>query len=778
MVIDSKFPDQRVSFKKKTTDPDWYIPTIDYIIDRCMNVDNKQEVKENLSFANGKIDKKTYEYVSKKYGTDEVKLPGDIRELDLVTPIKERYIGEYIRQHSNYQVFNNDFDSIILRNEQLAEQVNKLLAQSLINYLNQDMETGMPSKEVPDIEKFSEEFVENWMDDRAIKATEKIKLLESLTNATVLYIQGFFYWWATEQVFSYRTIRNNDVVKEIVSPLEYYRVPGDTLFVEDDPMGMRLKYVSINDVISHNRHVLDETSKKYLDELYKIARTSKDTRIVAPINLIENRREFTYYKEQAGTSLPSEGLAFADNSRQVPEYHVVWKTLTKVGYLTYWNDLGIVDEMVVDETYKLNEAHGDIDIEWDYIDETWEAYRYGDKVSGLYVPPKPVEVQRESITNISNCKLPYNGITGLLADNNINPIPRRIAPLMALYRIYTLQQERFVAKYKGDILPIPESVMTDSDNFTRSERLNFILSDNFLFYDDSSIDPQLLAYLRAIGNPGIERYIGTLSELRKQIKDEAWELANMNEQRFGDINPHAGKSTTEYAISKSTTGSILMFEMFNKFRETDYKADLDYANIAWLEGKTGSYYDEASKKVVYVDISPTELFSDNIGIYFENSSLEEERLQHLRELAFSASQNGDFDIAAEAISSDSSVFISRMIKDEMKARREMANEVQIAEQKAKEQETKQKTIQDQSEQRADYDKEEMKKKYDLEIAYVKADTEILKMASSEKGIPENHIDDYNEAMLRLKNREVDLKAEKQGRELSRDIKRDEQQVSE
>jgi hypothetical protein len=751
------FPDQRVSTKKKRTDADWYVPTIDYIIDRAISENNKNEVKTNIDYANGIIDKDMYNYVSKKYGTDEVPLPADIRELDLITPIKERYIGEYIRQHSNYQVFNNDYDSIVLRNKDLAKQVESMLAQALMNFLNQEMETGVESKEVPDIEKFVEEFIENWMDERAIKATEKIKLLETLTDATVLYIQGFFYWWSTESVITYRTITNNDVVKEIVSPLEYYRIRGKSMFIEDDPMGMRLSYISITELVNQDRHILIEEDKNYIDKLYDIAKETADGRINVPIHLIENRKEFQYYNTRAAVPMTTS-YSFADNTRRVPKYHIVFNSLTKVGYLTYWNEVGELDEMVVDETYKLNELGGDISVEWEWISEVFEAYRYGDKRTGLYVPPKPIDVQREKISNVSECKLPYNGITGILDDNIINPIPKRIAPLMALYRIYTLQQERFVAKYKGDLLPIPETIISDNDNFTRIERLNYILSDNYLFFDDTAVDPQILAYMRSIGNPGIERYIQTLSELRKHIKDEAWELANMNEQRFGDINPHAGKSTTEYAISKSTTGSILMFEMYNKFKERDYKADLDHANIAWIHGKAGSYYDKNTKKVVYVNIEPLEMYSDNIGIYFENSTLEEEKLQALRELAFSASQHGDYDIAADAIQSESSVFITSIIKKEVKARRELEQQMQMAEAQSKEEVAKAELADKREERQHTYGVEEMKKKYDLEIAYVKADTELIKQASSGNEIPDQYEKEYKDAMLRLKQRDLDIKS--------------------
>ena len=39
-------------------------------------------------------------------------LPGKIRDVDFITPIKEKYIGEFINTYNNYQVYNADIDVV------------------------------------------------------------------------------------------------------------------------------------------------------------------------------------------------------------------------------------------------------------------------------------------------------------------------------------------------------------------------------------------------------------------------------------------------------------------------------------------------------------------------------------------------------------------------------------------------------------------------------------------------------------------------------------------
>lgn len=674
------FPDQRVKIKEKEKE-EWYIASINYVIDRAIGANNKSETLDNLNMANGIIDNKTINYAINPYIKDkeelkkQLRFPNTIRDIDIITPIKERYLGEFIKQYHNYQVYIHDSDSVFLRNTELADAIKSVLLQKLQELILKEEEDG--NVEDLDIEQFSKDFITEWTDERVIKGQQRLNLINDLTQATVKYIQAFFYWFATEEVYSYRCINNNDLEKVIVAPWEYYRVNSGNMFVEDDDMGMRRYKMSVAQIIDKFR---DELPKKDLDYIREVLDRNTDSASVVPTSLLHSRKAVHMYMSSG--SIPMDGtLSFADNSRMVDVYHAVWKTETLIYLLKYIDfNTGEIKETYVPQDYEIDEAAGDISIEEEWISEVYEGYRFGGKYEGVYLPATPIDVQRQEVNNISVCKLPYNGVTGLLHDNHINPIPKRLAVYQLLLKLYHLQREKAIAKFKAFNL-IPESILLDSAEMTLEERLAYASADDLLPFNDENIDPSVTQAIKTLYNQGAERYIGILSEVIESLKREAMDTANMNEQRYGDIGQQAGKSVTEYAITKATTGSILMFEIFNKFRERDYMADLDYSKAAWVDGKKGSYIDPNTKDIVYVDIDGINELGTNIGVFIKNSALEEEKLKMYRELAFAASQGGKYGMAADAIDSENSTELRRLIKKAEEADKEYQKEIETAKEK-------------------------------------------------------------------------------------------------
>jgi hypothetical protein len=658
------FPNQKVrnSEKKKSS---WYIPFTNYIIERALAESTTSEAVKNIKYANGIIDDDSIGYVLAPYGKDiaqqakQLRFPNNIRKLDIIIGIKERYIGEYIKQYHNYQVYIHDSDSVFIRNKELANAVTSQLLTTFLKLVESEDESEI---EKLDLESFSKKFIEEWKDERVIKAQKRLDLINDLTEADIKYIQAFFYWFACEEVYTYRTIISNELEKEIVPPYEYHRINSGNMFVEDDDMGMRKYKLSINQIIESEE--LDEKDIDYIRSMIVNHGNNTGPVTVEPI-LLESRDAFNFYK-------PSDvgKISFTDDSKMVDVYHCVAKTQTLIYDLTYYDFLtGEVKTLEVPQDYKLDKASGDISLSPKWINEVWESKRYGDKISGVYTPAKPVDVQRQEINNSNKCKLPYNGIKGLLANNFINPIPKRLITYQELIRVFMFQLEKSVSKFKTFNI-IPESLLADSGTMKLEHRLHYATVDDILPIKDESIDPVTYQAIKTLYNQGAEKLISVLMELIVYLRKEALDVANMNEQRYGDIHAQAGKSVTEYAITKATTGSILMFEMFNKFRERDYQADLDYSKAAWVDGKKGSYIDPNTKEVIYVDIDGVEELGTNIGVFIKNSALEEEKLKMYRELAFSAAQNGNFDVAADAITSENSTELRRLIKKAVEANKE------------------------------------------------------------------------------------------------------------
>ena len=97
---------------------------------------------------------------------------------------------------------------------------------------------------------------------------------------------------------------------------------------------------------------------------------------------------------------------------------------------------------------------------------------------------------------------------------------------------------------------------------------------------------------------------------------------------------------------------------------------LDYSKAAWIEGKQGAYIDPNTNEVVVVDLDGTSDWNHNLAVFIRNNTEVNNKLRQMQDLAFSAAQNGDLDIAIDAISSNSLRQIAKRIKDGVEARRE------------------------------------------------------------------------------------------------------------
>ena len=677
-----ELPDQRVSDETKQTES-WYIPNANYWINLAIGQNDKTITQQFLDAANGLVDRKTYDYVLRNYVEkvgEKGKLYGEIRDVDFLTPIKERYMGEFINMFANYQVFNNDPSITLARNKELANRVMTWCNQEIINELNkQGFQTNQQSITQDKLEDVIDDVLDNWIDDVTVSTQKRLELINAITEAKDKYQQAYFYWWACEEVYTYREVYKDDVYLYVISPLEYYRVDSGNRYIEDDDAGVRLYKMTIPQIIDRFRDELDDTEIKYLKDIYSAAPRYDTPDNIEFIRVMEDFAERKSRINRNREMLANESRLWA---KEIDIYHYVWKTEIKQGVLTHLDSNGIEVETIVDANYEFDYEAGDRDIRWEWINQVWEGWRIGGEHSGIYIKPRPILVQRERFNNYSECKLPYNGVIGLNKDNLRNPIPFRILPYLALYRIYTLQQERAVNKFKSWLL-FPESVLADSSEMTTEERLAVANKDGLLPYDDTEATPNALQSIREIATTALNNYINTLDVLKQNLKAEAWEAANMNNARFGDTKDYGGKAINEANYAQALTGSVWSLECFNLFRERDYLANIDYSKFAWIDGKRGSYVDPNTHKVVVVDLDGSSDFGKNIGIYIRNNSDTQNKLNMMKELAFSASQNGDLDIAISAIEDNNLVSISQNIKKAVEAKREYEMQLQQVEQQTR-----------------------------------------------------------------------------------------------
>lgn len=648
----------------------WTVAMCDYVIGQAYATNDKSQVQAFLDAANGIVDESTYKYVMATYNSVNGKkedLPGKIRDVDFLTPIKEKYMGEFINTYNNYQVYNADIDVVTKRNKDLRLALDTLLRQQFINIMNQNgVQTGEPSKELPSAEDFMKQAAADWIDEIALDGQRRLELLNSLIKANEKYIQAYYYWFTTESVYSYRDVRYNDVAFEIISPLEYYRIDSGSMLVEDDDMGMRCFEININDVIGNYQEVLSKSQVNYLKSIIE-KHASTGHYEITPMMLRSREISFNPTTSEQSSApfhtLPSTGV--------IKAFHCVFKVPMKRYVLSYVNGLGEIEQKIVNEDYELNESLGDISLDSTYVIQCWEAYRFGDREWGVYVNARPCIIQREEVNNLNKCKLPYNGLSRMMLHNNPKPIPYRLLPYLALYRLYTLVEERTISKFRSWLL-LPESFLADTADMTMEERLDAANRDGTLVFDDSEIAKQQgsLQAIKEIANTSMINYLTTINQVKTSIKQEAFELANMNDQRAGDIQARAGKAVTEMGLNQGLMGSVWSLKMFDIFRAADMMANLDTAKIAWINDIEGSYVDPNTNEIVQVAVNGVDFVNSNVGIFVGNSSELNTQVNKLEEIAFGAAQNGQYDVAAEAVCNHNVSSLRKYIKEASKAQKE------------------------------------------------------------------------------------------------------------
>jgi len=712
--------------------PDWYINAFEYYFDIALSSTDLSYLETIKNAFHGELRREDYNYVLNPFNFKEDRfknLPGRIRNFDIISPVWRRFMGEYTQSPNQFQVVAVNPEN---ENQMLAElnnMVNTQLRQMAVNALNKDdIKTGIDSQEVPNLKERVENFKSTWRDKRAAVDQEILDIIKYMTNDEIFRYRTISDWIVYGRCFSYRTILNNDILKEYVPAEEYYPIDNGEEFVEDHDAGIRVRKMTLFQILERLGDRMGEKEKKRLKELISLfndGNTAVDSKMLSSLNNIESL---------FNTDLFSEGkrYAFCDTQGFANVYHLVYKTYKKVGILTYIDELGVEREMEVSPDYKLNYELGDIEMTKEHIPVVKDMYRIGDDVFELYLKPEELIVQREDLNNRHECKLPYNGKIGLFPGFPNHSLVDALLPYQVFINILHLVRERAIAKNHGKIAVIPKGLL-GADDISQEEQIYYMLADNKLYADDTAGNFSLA--IQAVKSIDLSDYefIRSLNDLIKETKEAAYEDVDMNRQRLGQTQASDGKYTTQQALLRSAMGSAIITEMYNKFLETDYNSDIDHSKVAFIEGKKGEYI-TSDKHVAMFEIDGIYHSETNYGIFAKHDQLEKEKLEQLKSFAFSAGQNGQLTLAAEAVEANNSSKVRDIIKrfeDIMKTREE---NMQKAEQENNLAIAKEENDTEQAKLKNAMQIATMKEQTAMDIAQLEALVEELKIASKDKAV--------------------------------------------
>ena len=736
--IDRNFPQQRVPYSEKQK-AEWYANSIDYIIDMGLSCNDRNDTERKLDILHGNIPNEFYKKTLNPYNSNNEKytrFPATMRNLDIMSDIIRRYVSEYFKGIHEFIVSASNPEIVIKKSAKLREEIGVMASQAFKQEFERRLkqmqaeaaqqgispEQINPQEAMPNPEEFMQNFNEKYIDDESKQGQDVLNFVRSITSDAMIYLSAFFDYVSLGECYTYSDIRGEKIVKEHIPVIDAFPIPNGEFFVEDHDMFARRHLMSYTQILDMFDDVLTKEDRAYLEKYYDYSSASGPTQLMYS-------KFFEYYPDVCEKFTKKERELFknegvrveAVNNNLYEVWHVVWRGYARQGILTYVNEAGLVTTKVVDESYKLDTKAGDISIEWAYKPQVYEGYRIGGRYSAIYpIKARPIAFERDG-------KLPYNGIMEVIPYMGKFSIIKTITPYQIMRNIFAYHREMVIAKNKMLILILPKSLVSNN-----SEDVVYrMAADGVLLVDDSEdANSQKMANIRML-NAQMGDYIAQITQLMEATRQEAWDTVDMNAQRYGDIAQSSGVGTTQEAIARSSMGSVIIVQVFDEMRRRDYQRDIDFCKLAYIDGLDTAYLDADGNRH-YISLDVNSFVYSTYGITVKNDAKEQDKLQQLRQWAFSAAQNGDLDMALAAITGDNISQIKATVQkfNEIKAQHEEQMKQVDAQLKEEEIQNKLREIEAKGDQ--DRQLEELKFQHEMALKYVDVDMSMLGSAGGDE----------------------------------------------
>lgn len=629
-------PAQRLPFSLKGDK--WRQECVDAIIGMSGQITknsrtSKQNKQINYDLYNSKFDESDFNYILDPLGVKESlgESPVKLQNYNVVRSKIELLKGEEIRRGFNFRavgIYGNVVSEKQKKKRQaIIEMLQAMIAKEHGEQVDEEGELITPET----VQKYIRT---DLMDIREVTANQILDYLYREEKLEMKFNQGWEHSLIAGEEIYYVGIVNGEPRMRVVNPLNFdYDKDEDTPFIEDAQWGKEERYLGINTIIDLYGEYLSDTDFKKLEE----------GQVATGFN-------------RGGMQLPgfaydADVFASSNGARQAPigsayVANVCWKSMRKVGFLTYPNPkTGDPELTIVDESFRLTPVliEQGFSLENRWIGETWEGTRIGDGEGAIYVNIRPLPNQQRSLTNPSECKLPYTGFIY----NNVNSQATSLLDLIKPHQ-YTLittwyRMEMEMSKANGrkfifDIAMLPKSQGFDMNKwmyFFNNHGLAVINSleegrpgdpgSTTKFNQFSDVD---LTLSQSIG-----QYMLIIEKLEAMIDT----ITGIPKSREGSIMASENVGNVERAQVQSSYITEPYFYYHNLVKQQVLTKLLETAKTAYKDGMTKHFIvDEVYNAMLKVD---GDIFADSdYGVFVTNSNKDNYIKQKMEELAAIALQ--------------------------------------------------------------------------------------------------------------------------------------------
>lgn len=603
--------------EKLSNDGEYFRESAKFFRNACMTSSGHIEDFDMLyNAAAGVMDSKNYQFAMNPRSTTNPKLlkfPAKLRNHNIITPLVELFIGEFILGDTEPSVIATDEDAMNRYQASLRDNIMGIMAQDFINSLNQaGFDTNVPTENIPGYTEFIEDFPKTYKDVRTIRAGAAVQYLRQAFLEEKM-ILAFYDWIVTGSVTTLKMVINDELFFTVLDP-RLTTVYGNNLeetfsSAEAASVKLRLTVSQLNEFLALSK---DELKALYSE---KGNQSTSDYGLTPTISVLSTSGGETTKKFDA------------QNSLQHDVFFETWRGKEKFGVLSYQDeDLEGVLTMEVDETYEFSPELGDIEIKWEYRDAIYYCFT---------LPDDSIKYGKIFDTN----RLPVNGMFYGFRSGAIRSIVKSGLDYQVMVNLLAYRAEFITAVYKGPMITFPKGLIPTKEGWGEEEFFYYGDVTRILLFDESKEGAATaLSGMKSFDLP-LGSYLQELRRLMVEIREDYWDEVGMNRQRFGDTYVSEGKGVSEQARIRSAVITTLLFTRFDKFLETEYNECIPLLRKAWKKGKKSLLVNSDIDRVI-LDIQDANHDLADVGVFIKKSQKEKEKIKSAYELLLSFSQNG------------------------------------------------------------------------------------------------------------------------------------------
>ncbi len=647
---------QRLTQKQKNANKkQWYIENINLLdihhYDSDLGyggVSEQKRMKVNYELFNNILDLADFEYVCTPYGSEVGELPAKMTNRDIVSGKIKAILGMEMKRSLPWKPVAINPEATSRREKEEMDRIKQYVIDYIMQPIREQAEiesqqqikgNELTQQEIAQIKQQVEQTVQSQTPDEVKRYMERDyqdpievmsqQLTEYLIKAKDIkrkFIKAYKHGLISGKEVLYVGIFNGEPDVWNVNPMRFcYDNSYDNELIEDGEFASCEYRLYPSQIVSLFG---DELTDQEIDNIYETW---------SGFGMSESDDLFIRYENRLDY----------DSNNTIKVLHTTWKSLRKIGFLSYLDESGQVQEIIVDENYKIDRTNGDIKIEWEWIPEVYEGWKIK---SGepIYLRMRPISGQFKDINNLHHCKLPYHGIVYDNMNSEVTSLMDRIKAYQYYFNLLWYRFELLLASDKGKKVLMNINVVPDSMGIDMKTWAYYLDTMGIMWYNPNEegtghMDAGSIAKEIDLTFTGqLNEYINMMEYVRQQCGRSVGILDNVE----GQIDNNAAVKNTQQSLINTSNILEPYFEVHDQVKKNVLQALLETAKVAYSNKesvKTSYALDDLSIAILNVDIG--KLDSETVGIFIGDSSESNEARETIKSLSHAAMQNQKIELS-------------------------------------------------------------------------------------------------------------------------------------